>query len=130
MPISEYRVRNNSAMVFFDQSEEWSLLNFLKYLDSLKNLYDCSEAHRKYGIILNGMANDENVSQEKRSKAKLALLTFVGSIKIFSLSLLVYSLEKECSVESDNPAIELVGTLVLGRVRNTPRRVGAAPPDA
>jgi hypothetical protein len=75
--------RNHLAMTYFDQSEEWSLLNFLKYLDSLKELHDCSEAHRKYGIILNGLVNDERMSQEKRKKAKLALLKFVGSINFF-----------------------------------------------
>ncbi|GET67140.1 hypothetical protein GLOIN_2v833580 [Rhizophagus irregularis DAOM 181602=DAOM 197198] len=44
-------------MPFFDQSEEWSLLNFLKYLDSVKSLDDRSEAHHK-------------------KKAKQALLTY------------------------------------------------------
>ncbi|CAG8750549.1 11944_t:CDS:2, partial [Rhizophagus irregularis] len=79
--------RNFSAMLFFDQSEEWSLLNFIKYLDSIESLRDSSEPHRKYGIILNGIKNDENESQKKRERAEQAL--------------------EKCLVESDNPAIEL-----------------------
>ncbi|GBC29988.2 hypothetical protein GLOIN_2v1840269 [Rhizophagus irregularis DAOM 181602=DAOM 197198] len=74
-------------MLFFDQSEEWSLLNFIKYLDSIESLRDSSEPHRKYGIILNGIKNDENESQKKRERAEQAL--------------------EKCLVESDNPAIEL-----------------------
>ncbi|CAG8717575.1 17507_t:CDS:10, partial [Acaulospora morrowiae] len=62
---TNYSERNFSVMLFFDQSEEWSLLNFLKYLDSIKSLRDSSEPHRKYGIILNGIKNDKNVSQKK-----------------------------------------------------------------
>ncbi|CAG8522125.1 2525_t:CDS:10 [Cetraspora pellucida] len=39
-------------MEFFERSEEWSLLNFLKYLDSVESLSDCSEVHHKYKLLL------------------------------------------------------------------------------
>ncbi|CAG8544017.1 7420_t:CDS:2 [Funneliformis mosseae] len=81
-------------MLFFNQSEEWSLLNFIKYLDSIESLRDSSELHRKYKN-LNGIKNDENKSQKKRKRAE------------------------QCLVESDNPAIELVDTMMLGQVQNT-----------
>src|SRR5688572_9244535 len=87
---TKYSERNFSAILFFDQSEEWSLLNFLKYLDSINDLRDSSEPHRKYGIILNGIKNDEHVSQEKREKAEQALLTYEGSIKFFFIVLIQY----------------------------------------
>ncbi|GBC29859.2 hypothetical protein GLOIN_2v1785866 [Rhizophagus irregularis DAOM 181602=DAOM 197198] len=91
-------------MLFFDQSEEWSLLNFIKYLDSIESLRDSSEPHRKYGIILNGIKNDENESQKKRERAEQALEKYL--------------------VESDNPAIELdeaSDILVLGKRDNLRR---------
>ncbi|POG62001.1 hypothetical protein GLOIN_2v1785866 [Rhizophagus irregularis DAOM 181602=DAOM 197198] len=77
--------RNFSAMLFFDQSEEWSLLNFIKYLDSIESLRDSSEPHRKYGIILNGIKNDENESQKKRERAEQALSTYEGTSDILVL---------------------------------------------
>ncbi|CAB4405618.1 unnamed protein product [Rhizophagus irregularis] len=64
------------AMPFFDQSEEWSLLNFLKYLDSVKSLDDRSEAHHKYKLLLNSIKDNKEMSEEKRKKAKQALLTY------------------------------------------------------
>ena len=85
---TNYSERNFSAMLFFDQSEEWSLLNFIKYLDSIESLRDGSELHRKYGIILNGIKNDENESQKKRERAEQALSTYEGSIKIFFIALI------------------------------------------
>ncbi|EXX74315.1 hypothetical protein RirG_052240 [Rhizophagus irregularis DAOM 197198w] len=76
---SKYWEQNFIAMPFFDQSEEWSLLNFLKYLDSVKSLDDRSEAHHK------------NVGR-KRKKAKQALLTYESTRK-----------EEGVSVEAEEP---------------------------
>lgn len=73
-------------MLFFDQSEEWSLLNFIKYLDSIESLRDSSEPHRKYGIILNGIKNDENESQKKRERVEQALSTYEGSITLIYIA--------------------------------------------
>ncbi|PKC59547.1 hypothetical protein RhiirA1_426833 [Rhizophagus irregularis] len=65
---SKYWEQNFIAMPFFDQSEEWSLLNFLKYLDSVKSLDDRSEAHHKYKLLLNSIKDNKEMSEEKEKR--------------------------------------------------------------
>ncbi|CAG8586153.1 15881_t:CDS:2 [Funneliformis caledonium] len=81
MSSAKYSKRNFIAMLFFDQSEDWSLLNFLKYLDSVKSLDDRSEAHHKYKILLNSIKDNKEMSEEKRKKAEQALLTYESTVE-------------------------------------------------
>ncbi|CAG8698669.1 29976_t:CDS:10 [Racocetra persica] len=90
MSTAKYQERNNTAMEFFERSEEWSLLHFLKYLDSVESLNDCSEAHHKYKLLLTSIKDDKEVSKEKRKKAEQAL-----------------GRRKECRLRLKNPAIEV-----------------------
>ena len=65
---SKYWKRNFSAMLFFDKSEEWSLLNFLKYLDSMESLDNRSEAYHKYKLFLNNISNNKEMSKKKEQR--------------------------------------------------------------
>ncbi|CAI2189332.1 9979_t:CDS:10 [Funneliformis geosporum] len=98
---AKYWERNFIAMLFFVQSEDWSLLNFLKYLDSVKSLDDRSEAHHKYKLLLNSIKDNKEMSEEKRKKAEQAL-----------------GKRKECWLRLKNPAIEVVGTRARLRLKN------------
>ncbi|CAB5203204.1 unnamed protein product [Rhizophagus irregularis] len=53
--------RNFSAMLFFDQSEEWSLLNFIKYLDSIERRSKRYFSFLARGINLRRLKSDLGV---------------------------------------------------------------------